>query len=271
MKLKLYLSLVLVTILTIIWFAAEKIAVNRLVNLEKNGQIVYGPLPNHTLDFYSFNSIEKAFDPKLNLALSDKFSKEEFEKLILDSLPIQARENFKIYVKETLQLSEEYQVDPLWIISIMMVESGFELKSMSNKNARGLMQIRPETADHLQQLMGRRSSKNASSERYFHSDNNIDVGIFYLKKLFQNFHLNYSMATIAYNLGPNKLKNYLEIKKDLSRYSYLLKVQESYKLIENNLLLEFNARLRDTSQNLANIPYRNEFFTNSPVQSKFFL
>jgi soluble lytic murein transglycosylase-like protein len=119
--------------------------------------------------------------------------------------------------------------------------------------------------------MGRKSVKNTLTERYFHSDNNIDVGIFYLKKLFQNFHLNYYLATIAYNLGPNKLKNYLEIKKDISKFSYLLKVQESYKLIENNLLIEFQARMRNTSQNLANIPYRNDLFTNSPVQSKFFL
>jgi soluble lytic murein transglycosylase len=67
-----------------------------------------------------------------------------------------AKQNFQKYLAPTLDLSTNYQIDPFWIISIMMVESGFDFKAQSHKNARGLMQIRPETASHLYQLMGKR-------------------------------------------------------------------------------------------------------------------
>jgi hypothetical protein len=271
MNIKYIYGLVLITFLGFFWFAASRITNTRLSSLESAGKIVYGPLPNVEMDFYSYRSLESAFDPKLDLNLSELFNKKEFENIILESLPPQAKENFGPFVKQTLALSVEYQIDPFWIISVMMVESGFDLKAQSNKNARGLMQIQPETSDHLKQLMGRRVIESTITAPLVHSENNIDIGIFYLKKLYQNFRLNYNLATIAYNIGPNKLKNYLEIKKDLSKFSYLMKVQDCYKLLENNFLSQLRARPRNTSQNLANIPYRNDFFTDYSVQSKFFL
>jgi soluble lytic murein transglycosylase len=255
----------LLTIFALTWITSESITTNRLNQLESIGEIVYGPLPIKEDNYYSYQSLERAFDPKLDLSRSEVFSKLEFENLVLDSLPKEARDNFKTYIKETLDLSVEYQVDPFWIISIMMVESGFELKAQSNKNAMGLMQIQPETAEHLQVLMGRKADENGPS------NNNIDVGIFYLKKLYQNFRLNYSLATIAYNVGPNRLKTYIDENKDLSKFSYLVKVQECYKLLENNFYIQLKGRVQDTSQNLANIPYRDNFFTDYSVQSKFFL
>lgn len=266
MKLKFVYGFALLTFFAVCWLAAGYITSQRLTNLVAVGKIVYGPLPVVEDNYYSYRSLAEAFDPKLDLTNSEKFTKVEFENIVLDSLPSQARENFRTYVKETLALSVEYQVDPFWIISIMMVESGFELKAQSSKNARGLMQIQPETADHLHLLMGRQSDYGNQNP-----DNNIDVGIFYLKKLYQNFRLNYQLATIAYNLGPNKLKNYIESKRDISNFSYLLKVQNCYKLLENNFLIQLKGLQRNTSQNLANIPYRNDFFTDYPVQSKFFL
>lgn len=265
MKLKFIYSVATLTILALTWITADYITSSRLSELETVGKIVYGPLPIKEDNFYSYHSLEHAFDPKLDLTRSENFSKVEFENLVLDSLPHEARDNFRTYVKETLALSVEYQIDPFWIISIMMVESGFELKAQSNKNAKGLMQIQPETADHLHALMGKKADTAEVS------NNNIDVGIFYLKKLYQNFRLNYPLATIAYNVGPNKLKTYLEDNKDLKNFSYLLKVQECYKLLENNFLVQLQGRIQSTSQNLANIPYRDNFFTDYSVQSKFFL
>lgn len=255
MKLKFIYSFVLFTIFSVSWLVSGCITSQRLTKLESAGEIAYGPLPIGEDTFYSYHSLEKAFDPKLDLSSSDKFSKLEFENIVLDSLPPQAKINFRTHIKETLALSVEYQVDPFWIISIMMVESGFDLKAKSKKNAQGLMQIQPETASHLHQLMGK-NSENISQN----SENNIDVGIFYLKKLYQNFHLNYKLATIAYNLGPNKLKNYIEESRDISKFSYLLKVQHCYKILESNYLVQVKERRFNTSQNLAYIPYRQSLF-----------
>jgi soluble lytic murein transglycosylase len=271
MRLKFIYSFALFAILCIFWFSATSIANQRLLNLESDGLIVYGPLPKVEVDHYSYKSLDQAFDPKLDLARSEEFTKIEFERIILDSLPSVARDNFRAYIKDTLTLSVEYQIDPFWIISIMMVESGFDLNAKSSKNARGLMQIQPETAEHLYQLMGKRFTSNEISFKLHKSNDNIDVGVFYLKKLYQNFGLNYRLATIAYNLGPNKLKKQIDTKRDLKSFSYFVKVQYCYKLLENNFLIQLTARDRNTSQNLAIIPYRNTFFTDYSVQSKFFL
>jgi soluble lytic murein transglycosylase len=80
---------------------------------------------------------------------------------------------------------------------------------------------------------------------------NIEVGIFYLKKLLHNFRFNYQLATIAYNMGPNKLRNLLVVDKiDTANFSYLLKVKESY----NDLVRNFNLELRKRP-----FPYENTY------------
>ncbi len=265
MKLKLVYSFALSIILGIFWLVTVVITDHQILGLETSGKISYGPQPLVDVDYYSYSSVKKAFDPQLNLSTIELLSKDEFEKIILESLPLQAQNNFKEFIKDTLALSVDYQIDPLWIISVMMVESGFELNVVSDKNAQGLMQIQPETAEHLLKLMGKPNSLSSFS------NNNVDIGIFYLKKLYQNFRQNYEFATLAYNIGPNKLKKYIKNKKDLTNFSYLVKVQECYKLIENNLLLQLKDIPRSTSENLADIPYRDNYFTDYPVQSKIFL
>jgi soluble lytic murein transglycosylase len=44
----------------------------------------------------------------------------------------------------------------------------------------------------------------------YHVDENLELGTFYLKKLLQNFKMNFKNATIAYNMGPGRLKNLLQ-------------------------------------------------------------
>jgi soluble lytic murein transglycosylase len=118
-----------------------------------------------------------------------------------------------------------------------MAESGFDINAKSNKNARGLMQIQPETAGHLYQLMRKNLSQNQLNNNLHTPDENIEVGIFYLKKLLQNFRLNYKLATIAYNFGPNKLKNMIEYDEVIpENIEYFSKVRESYNFFSNEYL-----------------------------------
>ncbi|MGZ3808749.1 MAG: lytic transglycosylase domain-containing protein [Bacteriovorax sp.] len=187
-------------------------------------------MPDSNRDYYSYDGLHAAFDSKLDLKRSDEFSKKEFEEIVLNSLDPIAKQNFEKFISSTLSLSEDYQMDPFWIISIMMVESRFELRAQSSKNARGLMQIRPDTAEHLYQLMGKKVSEEQLHLNLHHPVENIEMGVFYLKKLLQNFRLNYQYATIAYNVGPNKLKDLLILDDiDTVNFSYLVKVQEKYK------------------------------------------
>jgi soluble lytic murein transglycosylase len=107
------------------------------------------------------------------------------------------------------------------------------------------MQIRPDTASHLYQLMRKKVSESHLNTNLHRPSENIEVGVFYLKKLLQNFRMNYRLATIAYNVGPNKLKNLLNANEiDTVNFSYLVKVQESYKDLTKNFALELKKRPR---------------------------
>lgn len=235
--------LIFLSLIGVVWSASVKLDEYRLDQLMIKGQIPYGPLPNYTRDYYSYDGLDVAFNPKLDLKRAGEFSKTEFESLVIESLDPVAKKNFSKYLTSTLSLSEEYQIDPFWIISVMMVESGFDLKAKSNKNARGLMQIEPDTAGHLYQLMSKKVSDDQITKKLHRPSENIEVGIFYLKKLLQNFRLSYSLATIAYNIGPNKLKELITTDEiDTHNFSYLVKVQDCYRDLTKHFIKELKKR-----------------------------
>lgn len=236
-------ALLLVLVGTL-WSTSSLVKADRLNQLVASGKIPYGPIPDVSDKYYSYDGLQSAFNSKLALKRADEFTKVEFENLILDSLDPVARLNFQKYLSPTLELSVDYQIDPFWIISVMMVESGFDFKAHSLKNARGLMQIRPDTASHLYQLMRKKVTDARIHSNLHRPSENIEVGIFYLKKLLHNFRIDYRLATIAYNVGPNKLKNLINAKEiDTVKFSYLVKVQESYNVLTKNFAQELKNHL----------------------------
>jgi soluble lytic murein transglycosylase len=201
----------------------------RLALLENRGDIPYGPLPAYVAPFYSFRSVDKAFDQQTNLSRVEEFKKEEFDKIILESLDKTSQLKLQPFLNTILKCAEEYQIDPFWVVSIIMVESNFNNFAISPKNARGLMQIKPDTALHLYQLMQKKISLDEMNTKLYVPEENIEIGVFYLKKLLQNFRLNYAYATVAYNIGPQKLRNRLsEDSIDAFNFSYKVKVRNQY-------------------------------------------
>ncbi len=218
-----------------LWGVAGNIANERIHKMEELGLLPYGPYPAYAPISYSYEGLEQAFDSSLPLKRASELSKKEFEAIVMSSLTPRAQKQIKPYLKELLNLSVEYQMDPFWIVSIIMVESNFKLKAISSKNARGLMQIKPDTAQHLYQLMQKTLTEEQIAENLYQPVKNIEVGIFYLKKLLQNFRMNYGFATVAYNMGPQGLRNRLSKKSlNVNKFSYLVKVKDSYMKISQN-------------------------------------
>ena len=50
------------------------------------------------------------------------------------------------------QLAPQYAIDPQLVMALISVESGFNDKAVSPKNAQGLMQLIPETAERFDML-----------------------------------------------------------------------------------------------------------------------
>src|SRR5436309_4009959 len=112
--------------------------------------------------------------------------------------------------------AKRYNVDADLITSVIAVESNFDPKAVSRKNAHGLMQLLPETAAQL-------GVKNIDDPT-----ENIDAGSRYLKYLLQMYNGNLSLALAAYNAGPVKVQLYGSVPPYAETISYVRRVKRGY-------------------------------------------
>lgn len=112
--------------------------------------------------------------------------------------------------------AKRYNVDADLISSVIAVESNFDPKAVSRKNARGLMQLLPETAAQL-------GVKNIDDPA-----ENIDAGTRYLHDLLQKYNNDLALALAAYNAGPDKVQLYGHVPPYAETISYVRRVKTGY-------------------------------------------
>lgn len=113
------------------------------------------------------------------------------------------------YEKEILKYSREYDLDPSLVASIINTESSFKEDIVSKQGAIGLMQIMPQTAKYISNLMGENEFK---TEMLFDPEKNINYGCYYLKYLFARFE-NEKVSLSAYNAGEGNVSKWLKDEK----------------------------------------------------------
>lgn len=112
--------------------------------------------------------------------------------------------------------ASKYGVDADLISSVIAVESNFDPKAVSRKNARGLMQLLPETAVRL------------GVKNIFDPAENIDAGTRYLKELLQIYRNDLVLTLAAYNAGPDRVQQYGRVPPFAETISYVRRVKRSY-------------------------------------------
>lgn len=115
--------------------------------------------------------------------------------------------NFGLIIK----YSEEFDVDPALVCSIIFTESKFDADAVSNKGAVGYMQVTPSTASFILQNINLKKENGdpLTVEDLKDPEANIILGTWYLKYLSEMFEGDLENTLCAYNAGPNKVKQWL--------------------------------------------------------------
>ena len=112
----------------------------------------------------------------------------------------------------------KHNLDPILVLALIQVESGFQFKVVSPMGARGIMQIMPDVAQGLVQQSGLRPHSDAVRFRPEFLDDplfSIKLGVYYLHDLKKSFR-DVSTALVAYNLGPTEVRNRLDNNRQFS-------------------------------------------------------
>ena len=122
----------------------------------------------------------------------------------------------KQVVELVRKLAREYDVHPHLALAVVAVESNFEARARSPKNAQGLMQLIPETA-------ARFKVKDA-----YDPAQNIKGGLAYLRWLLSYYRGRVDLAVAAYNAGEGAVDRYHGVPPYRETRDYVKKVRRFY-------------------------------------------
>lgn len=106
-------------------------------------------------------------------------------------------------VKETAQ---EYNLDVYLVAAVVKIESDYNENAVSSHDARGLMQILPDTGEWIAQKLG---MVDYSHDMLFQSSENLMMGCWYLKFLYDRFNEDIKLTLSAYNAGQGNVDSWL--------------------------------------------------------------
>jgi soluble lytic murein transglycosylase-like protein len=120
------------------------------------------------------------------------------------------------YANEISAAAQRYGVDAHLVTAVIAAESNFDARAVSPRQARGLMQLRPE-------VIARYHVADVFDPRQ-----NIEAGTQYLKELLDRYGQNLSLALAAYNAGPDRVVEYGGVPPFAETVAYVRRVTQRY-------------------------------------------
>lgn len=136
-----------------------------------------------------------------------------------------------------MKLAPEYGVYPRLAMAIIRAESNFNPAALSPKNAQGLMQLIPETAERF------------NVRKPFDPEQNIRGGLSYLRWLLAYFEGNITLVAAAYNAGEGTVNRYGGIPPYAETQGYVKRIREIFKRDQH----PFDERVTSPSPDLPRI------------------
>ncbi|MES1240769.1 MAG: lytic transglycosylase domain-containing protein [Acidobacteriota bacterium] len=96
------------------------------------------------------------------------------------------------------EASRKHQVNPRLVAALIRQESAGNVRAVSNKGARGLMQLMPATASRF----------GVRKDQLFDPKHNLEAGVQYLSWLVDQFPNDLAKILAAYNAGENTVTRY---------------------------------------------------------------
>lgn len=128
--------------------------------------------------------------------------------------------------------AQRYALDADLIHCVIAVESNFDPKAVSPKNARGLMQLLPQTAARF------------GVKDIFDPEENVNAGSRYLHDLLARYNNNLTLALAAYNAGPERVDQYgHRVPPYLETMKYVQRIAKSYAKIKANATQQKSAEV----------------------------
>ena len=119
-------------------------------------------------------------------------------------------------VAAVLQMAPRFRLDPRLVMAVMQTESSFDAQARSPKNAQGLMQLIPETAERF------------AVRDTFDPVENLRGGMAYLRWLLAYFRGDVSLALAAYNAGERTVDRYRGVPPYSETIAYVQRIRAHY-------------------------------------------
>lgn len=156
-------------------------------------------------------------DPQIQLANDDPVPPVPAADAAADAKRAQAAEQDRTPIERLVyRIAPQYAVDPKLALAMIAVESDFNPVAVSPKNAQGLMQLIPETAQRF------------GVKRVFDPVENINGGLAYLRWLLAFFQGDVQLVIAAYNAGEGAVEKYRGVPPFAETRRYVQKITGLY-------------------------------------------